>query len=92
MAWMEKNLVQSSTHCLIHNDFRYDNVIFHDESWDRVSAILDWEMATIGDPMMDLGTTLAYWTMNSDPNFVKQGLPSPTIMAGNPGRAELAAR
>ena len=92
MAWMAENLVQSDTHCLIHNDFRYDNVIFQNEAWENVSAVLDWEMTTIGDPMMDLGTTLAYWTMNSDPDFVKQGLPSPTIMEGNPGRAELASR
>ena len=91
MEWMDKNQTQSAHHCLIHNDFRYDNVIFEDDSWENVSAILDWEMTTIGDPFMDLGTTLAYWTMNSDPDFVQQGLPSPTIMAGNPSRTELAS-
>lgn len=91
MKWMDEHQTQSANHCLIHNDFRYDNVIFEDDSWDNVLAILDWEMTTIGDPFMDLGTTLAYWTMNSDPDFVQQGLPSPTVMPGNPSRTELVS-
>ena len=91
MTWMHSHQIQSPYNCLIHNDFRYDNVIFEDDSWEKINAILDWEMTTIGDPMMDLGTTLAYWTMDSDPDFVKEGLPSPTIMDGNPGRSALVA-
>ncbi len=91
MKWMVDHQVESGHHSLIHNDFRYDNVIFRNEFWRQISAILDWEMSTVGDPLMDLGTTLAYWTIDSDPDFVKKGLPSPTVMKGNPSRIALAA-
>ena len=45
----------------IHNDFKYNNLMFSQDNKLSVIAILDWEMATLGDPLMDLGTTLAYW-------------------------------
>ena len=89
MQWMVENQLDSGEHCLIHNDFRFDNVIFKDKTWSEVAAVLDWEMATIGDPLMDLGTTLGYWTIASDPDFVKKGLPSPTIFEGNLSRTQL---
>ena len=47
--------------CLIHNDFRMDNVVLNYEKPSQVIGVLDWEMATIGDPLMDLGNSLAYW-------------------------------
>ena len=46
-------------------------------------------MATLGDPLMDLGTSLGYWTMHTDHEFVQQGIPSPTSMDGNPSRSEI---
>ena len=90
MQWMQENQPTVYNHCLIHNDFKYDNVVFKDDSWNEVSAVLDWEMATLGDPLMDLGTSLGYWTIATDHNFVKQGIPSPTIFEGNPIRSEIA--
>jgi len=90
MAWMEKNQPREYEHCLIHNDYKYDNIVFKDDSWKEVSAVLDWEMATLGDPLMDLGTSLGYWTVATDMDFVKQGIPSPTIFEGNPIRSEIA--
>ncbi len=89
MRWMEENQPATYRHSLVHNDFKYDNVVFKDDSWNEVTAVLDWEMATLGDPLMDLGTSLGYWTMASDHPFVQQGIPSPTIMDGNPGRSEI---
>lgn len=89
MNWMHKNQPTKYDHTLIHNDFKYNNVVFEDKSWKRISAVLDWEMCTLGDPMMDLGTSLGYWTTASDPEYIKQGLPSPTIMKGNPSRSEI---
>ncbi|WP_247672725.1 phosphotransferase family protein [Aquimarina sp. MMG016] len=89
MKWMEENQPTKYRHSLVHNDFKYDNVVFKDDSWKEVVAVLDWEMATLGDPLMDLGTSLGYWTMASDHPFVQQGIPSPTIMEGNPGRSEI---
>ncbi len=89
MKWMQEHQPKTYAHSLVHNDFKYDNVVFKDESWTEVNSVLDWEMATLGDPMMDLGTSLGYWTMASDHPFVQQGIPSPTIMEGNPGRSEI---
>jgi len=90
MNWMHKNQPKKYDHCLIHNDFKYDNVVFKDNSWQEIIAVLDWEMATLGDPLMDLGTSLGYWTVATDHDFVKQGIPSPTIFEGNPIRSEIA--
>ncbi|MBT4869253.1 MAG: phosphotransferase family protein [Polaribacter sp.] len=90
MDWMEKHQPKAYDHCLIHNDYKYDNVVFKDDSWQEITAVLDWEMATLGDPLMDLGTSLGYWTVATDHEFVKQGIPSPTIFKGNPKRSEIA--
>ena len=89
MNWMQNNQPAHYDHTLIHNDFKYDNVVFKDDSWTEITAILDWEMCTLGDPLMDLGTSLGYWTTESDPDFMKQGLKSPTIMEGNPSRTDI---
>jgi len=89
MAWMESHQPKNYQHTLIHNDFKYDNIVFADDSWKTVSAILDWEMCTLGDPLMDLGTSLGYWITSEDPDFMKMGIPSPTIMEGNPSRSEV---
>lgn len=91
MQWMQENQPKNHQHCLIHNDYKYDNVVFKDNSWKEITAVLDWEMATLGDPLMDLGTSLGYWTLASDHDFVKQGIPSPTIFEGNPMRSEIVA-
>jgi aminoglycoside phosphotransferase (APT) family kinase protein len=89
MTWMEENQPKNYDHTIIHNDFKYDNVVFKDDKWKTITAVLDWEMCTLGDPLMDLGTSLGYWTTASDPEFMKQGLPSPTVMKGNPTRTEI---
>ena len=89
MRWMTENQPKEYRHSLIHNDYKYDNVVFKDDQWNQINAVLDWEMATLGDPLMDLGTSLGYWTMHSDHDMVKQGIPSPTIFQGNPKRSEI---
>lgn len=87
--WMQDNQPESYDHCLIHNDFKYDNVVFDESDWSKVNAILDWEMCTLGDPLMDLGTSIGYWTMASDGPAITQGIPSPTMLPGNPTRTEV---
>lgn len=65
--WLLKHLPrQDNSSSFIHNDFKFDNLVLH--SWDnpQILAVLDWEMATIGDPLMDLGTLLAYWAEADD--------------------------
>ena len=89
MKWMSENQPREYDHSLIHNDYKYDNLIYENDKWDKVKAILDWEMCTLGDPLMDLGTSLAYWITPSDGPALAQGLPSPTIMEGNPSRNEV---
>lgn len=87
--WMMDNQPHSYDHCLIHNDFKYDNVVFDESNWSKVNAILDWEMCTLGDPLMDLGTSIGYWTMRSDGLSLTKGIPSPTMLPGNPTRTEI---
>jgi len=89
MAWMEVHQPNEYSFSLIHNDYKYDNVVFSDPGWNKILAILDWEMCTLGDPLMDLGTSLGYWTSANDTEIMKQGLPSPTVMKGNPSRTEI---
>lgn len=87
--WLEKNQPKKYTYSLIHNDYKYDNVVFADNSWSKINAILDWEMSTLGDPLMDLGTSLAYWTIASDNKMILSVMDSPTSHDGNPSRMEL---
>lgn len=87
MAWLAEHLPTSSSVALIHNDFKYDNLMLAPHDLTQVIAVLDWEMATLGDPLMDLGTTLGYWAEAGDPPGLKGfGL---THLPGNPTRAEL---
>ena len=92
MHWLDAQQPREYEHRFIHNDYKYDNVVFKDDQWQEVRAVLDWEMCTLGDPLMDLGTSLAYWSMASDHEMILQGWPSPTAIAGNPGRNELVER
>ena len=86
--WMSENQPKQYDHTLIHNDYKYDNVVFKDDSWSDITAILDWEMCTLGDPLMDLGTSVAYWMMPADGPATKV-IPSPTLAPGNPSRTEI---
>lgn len=87
--WLQDHQPESRNISLIHNDFKYDNLILDPDDWSKVLAVLDWEMSTIGDPLMDLGTTLGYWVNPDDPDWLKQLALSPTTLAGNPTRAEI---
>lgn len=85
--WMTANLPAKENAGLIHNDFKYDNLILQAENPTEVKAVMDWEMATIGDPLMDLGTTLAYWAQEDDPEILKQF--NLTYLPGNMTRKEV---
>jgi len=91
-AWLEAHRPPERGAVLVHNDFKYDNLVLDPADPGRVRAILDWEMATVGDPLMDLGTALAYWVEADDaPVFRMLGL-GVTALPGSPGRAELVRR
>jgi aminoglycoside phosphotransferase (APT) family kinase protein len=90
-AWLAANEPADGAPSLIHNDFKFDNVIF-DRDLDSITGVLDWEMATIGDPLMDLGTAISYWAQQSDP-AAYHALPfGPTASPGMLTRREIAAR
>ncbi|MDH3205811.1 MAG: phosphotransferase family protein [Gemmatimonadota bacterium] len=91
-AWL-RDSIPSGTHAsLIHNDFKHDNVVLDPADWSRIIAVLDWEMATLGDPLMDLGTSLAYWIQGDDPPEVLSTRLSPTLWPGTPSRADIVER
>ena len=90
-SWLADNLPAQTDATLIHNDFKYDNLVLDPDDLSRVVAVLDWEMATVGDPLMDLGTSLAYWVEPEDPQFM-QAISGPTALPGNLTRREVADR
>ncbi|MCB9569788.1 MAG: phosphotransferase family protein [Myxococcales bacterium] len=90
-TWLLGHLPKSPPPTLIHNDFKYDNLVLDPDDLGRVRGILDWEMATQGDPLMDLGTTLCYWTEAGDPPELQGFSFGPTAIPGSLTRRELAA-
>jgi aminoglycoside phosphotransferase (APT) family kinase protein len=89
IKWLEANQAKEYAFSLIHNDFKYDNMMFKDNLWQEINTVFDWEMCTLGDPLMDLGTSLSYWVTEDDLDPLKEGLASPTIFKGNPNRLEI---
>lgn len=74
---------------LVHNDFKLDNLVFDKNQPEKIKAILDWELSTIGCPLMDLGSTLAYWVENSDPWYFRSLAIMPTREQGMFSRNQL---
>lgn len=92
MAWLaDKMPVQDGATCLIHNDFRFDNVVLDPDHPLDVIGVLDWEMATLGDPLMDLGNTLAYWVQADDDEAFMRMRRQPTHLPGMLTRTEVIA-
>lgn len=88
--WLAQHLPADSTRsALIHNDYKYDNLVLSPEDLERVVAVLDWEMATIGDPLMDFGTSLGYWVETTDPEEWQRYGFGLTNLPGSFTRAEL---
>ncbi|MEW5930691.1 MAG: phosphotransferase family protein [Gemmatimonadota bacterium] len=66
-AWLARSVPAEDGAALVHNDYKYDNLVLDPADPSRVRAVLDWEMATVGDPLLDLGTALGYWAEAGDP-------------------------
>ena len=90
--WLIENVPEESHASVIHNDYKYDNLVLDPDDLTRIVAVLDWEMATIGDPLMDLGTTLGYWVEANDPEELQATAVGPTALPGNLTRRELIQR
>jgi aminoglycoside phosphotransferase (APT) family kinase protein len=76
IGWLTDRLPSSPAPTLVHNDFKLDNLMLDANDPGRVEAVLDWEMSTVGDPLVDLGLILCYWSQPSDPGGTKASLTS----------------
>jgi aminoglycoside phosphotransferase (APT) family kinase protein len=90
--WIQQYMPASSGAALIHNDYKYDNVVLDPGDLSRIVGVLDWEMCTIGDPLADLGSALAYWIDSSDPPEILETRWGPTTYLGSLTRAQLVKR
>jgi aminoglycoside phosphotransferase (APT) family kinase protein len=88
-AWLAAHRPPQRERVLVHNDFKYDNLVLDPDDLARVRAVLDWEMATVGDPLMDLGSSLGYWLEPDDPPALRALGLGLTAAPGSPGRAAL---
>lgn len=89
MAWLEEHRPPERGAAIIHNDYRFDNVVLDPGNLQRILGVLDWEMATIGDPLMDLGASLAYWVEADDPPDLQAIRLVPTHLPGALTRREV---
>ena len=89
MKWLLDNLPEHETICLTHNDFRLDNLVLAADDPTQVIGVLDWELATLGDPLMDLGNSLAYWVEADDDFFAQTTRRQPTHLNGMLTRREV---
>jgi len=87
--WLQQNMPPEQTPSLVHNDYKYDNVVLDPNNLTKIIGVLDWEMCTIGDPLTDLGTALAYWVDAGDPPEMLETRWGPTNYPGSLTRAEL---
>jgi aminoglycoside phosphotransferase (APT) family kinase protein len=91
-SWLASHLPREAPGALIHNDFKLDNVVLDPADPTRIIGVLDWEMSTLGDPRMDLGTTLSYWVNEADDEELQFTRWGPTAVPGALTRGELAQR
>src|SRR5580658_1003962 len=88
-AWMQQRMPTTKAVSLIHNDYKYDNVVLDPGEITRIVGVLDWEMCTVGDSLSDLGTALAYWVDKTDPQDIHQDRWGPTTEEGSFTRAAI---
>lgn len=88
--WLTQNKPVENKPTLIHNDYKYDNLVLNPTDLSQILAVLDWEMCTIGDPLMDVGTSLSYWAEADDGPFERSF--NLTWLPGNLTRKEFADR
>jgi len=91
-TWLKANRPATAYQTLLHNDYKLDNVMLAADNPGRLTAIFDWDMCTLGDPLCDLGTLLTYWTQPTDPPYMQRVAMMPTGEVGFMTREELVAR
>lgn len=88
--WMQANMPDDGSPAFIHNDYKYDNLVLDPDNLHNIIGVLDWEMATVGNPFMDLGTSLGYWAESGDHDALKPF--NLTWLPGNMKREEVVQR
>ena len=88
--WLSANMPRPQAPAFLHNDYKYDNVLLNPNDLTEILGVLDWEMSTVGDPLMDLGASLAYWCGSGDGDFIR--LFNVSWLAGNLTRKEVVER
>lgn len=91
MRWLRENQPEDVANCVIHNDWRFDNVVLDPEDPQKIIGVLDWEMATLGDPLMELGCALAYWIEAGDSKMAHRFRRQPSHIPGMLTRDEIVA-
>lgn len=91
MSWLDANKPEDVGSCIIHGDWRIDNMVF-DLGRKKLVGVLDWELATVGDPLMDLGSALAYWVDRDDDLEFASLRRQPSHLEGMPTRKEFIAK
>jgi len=89
MRWLDANLPEEVGLRVIHGDYRFDNIVLATDDPLRIIGVLDWELATLGDPLMDLGNSLAYWVQADDDRFLKGFRRQPTHIPGMKTRRQV---
>ncbi|MEU6830448.1 phosphotransferase family protein [Nocardia beijingensis] len=89
MAWLDGNQPADVATTVIHNDFRLDNLVLDPSGSGAIVGVLDWEMATLGDPLMDLGGALAYWVQADDDEVMRASRRQPSHLPGMLTRAQI---
>jgi aminoglycoside phosphotransferase (APT) family kinase protein len=91
-TWLGEHLPADGAPALIHNDYKFDNVVLDAADLTSIIGILDWEMSTLGDPLMDLGTSLCYWVQADDPSMLAEMRFGPTHVPGMMTRDMVVSR
>lgn len=68
-TWLKQSMPASTGTSIVHNDFKLNNLVFDTDNVGQINGVLDWELSTIGDPMTDVGSTVAYWGQSDDPDI-----------------------
>lgn len=91
-GWLKQHMPAQSGATLIHNDYKFDNMVLDARDITQVKGVLDWEMCTLGDPLSDLGTAIAYWVEPGDPPELQSIHWGPTTLPGSLSRVQLVQR
>ncbi len=89
IRWLVDRLPESGPPTLVHNDYKLDNLMLDANDPGRVEAVLDWEMTTVGDPLVDLGCALCYWPQSGDPPSRSEAISDITTKPGWYTRAQI---